>query len=90
MDYPWTLDQAFDIYTLVEHVEISRRESSVAASIDLMRNGWIAKTPDNPTAGVSIKTLELFHRLRQRKPSFSAEAFTKVICDYYRVSDKIR
>lgn len=87
MSYRWTLQQAFDLFTLTDQVQIERREDSISAAIDLMRHGWVAKTPDNLVAGVSIKTLELFHRLRQRKPSLSAEVFTKVVCDYYQVSD---
>ena len=85
MDYVWTIEQAFDLFSLVDHVEVNRSEDSSSPAIDLMRHGYVAKTPDNPRAAVSVRTLELFHRLRQRKPSFSAEAFTKVICDYYRV-----
>ena len=40
---------------------------------------------NNSTVAVSIKTLELYRRLRRRKPGFSIEAFTKVICDIYMV-----
>ena len=86
MAYEWTIDQAFDLFSLVDHVTVTREANSISPAIDLMRHGYIAKTPDTPNAAVSVKTLELFHRLRQRKPSFSAEALTKVICDYYRVS----
>ncbi|KAI0686720.1 hypothetical protein BC835DRAFT_1408502 [Cytidiella melzeri] len=42
-------------------------------------------TPSRPTVAVSLKTLELLYRLRQCKASYSVEAFTKVICDYYQV-----
>lgn len=56
-------------------------------AIDLMAQGWVSKTPEHPSVAVSIATLDLFHRLRQRKPSFSVEAFTKVVCDYYMVSN---
>lgn len=83
--YEWTVDQAIDLFTLTESVTIDRPADSTSVAVDLMRNGWVAKTPENPGAAVSVKTLELFHRLRQRKPSFSAEALTKVICDYYKV-----
>ncbi len=85
MEYVWTVEHAFDLFTLVEDIKINRREDSLSPAIDLARHGWIAKTPENPGTAVSIKTLELLYRLRQRKPSFSAEAFTKVMCDYYRV-----
>ena len=86
IEIEWTVEQAFDLFTLATHVTVNREPTSISPAIDLMRNGYVAKTPENPSSAVSIKTLELFHRLRLRKPSFSAEALAKVICDYYRVS----
>ncbi|KAI0085002.1 hypothetical protein BDY19DRAFT_987285 [Irpex rosettiformis] len=85
MDYEWTIDHAFDIFTLADRVTGTRDQASVFPAIDLMKKGYIAKTLDNPNAAVSVKTLDLFHRLHQCKPSFSAEALTKVICDYYHI-----
>lgn len=87
MTYEWSIEQAFDLYTLTTHFTINREATSISPAIDLMRHGWIAKTPEKPSAAVSIKTLQLFYRLRQRKSSLGAEAFAKVICDYYRVSN---
>lgn len=86
MPIEWTIEQVFDLFTLTPHVTIIRDPASTSPAIDIMRNGYVAKTPEKPSAAVSIKTLELFHRIRQRKPSFSAEAMTKVICDYYLAS----
>ncbi|KAI0684178.1 hypothetical protein BC835DRAFT_1409208 [Cytidiella melzeri] len=50
-----------------------------------MRHGFLAKSPSKPTIAISLKTLELLYRLRQRKASYSIEAFTKVLCDYYQM-----
>ncbi|PSS34067.1 hypothetical protein PHLCEN_2v1892 [Hermanssonia centrifuga] len=45
--------------------------------------GYIGVSPINPSLAISIKTLELYRQLHLRKVSFSAEAFAKVLCDYY-------
>ncbi|KAI0686688.1 hypothetical protein BC835DRAFT_1417541 [Cytidiella melzeri] len=50
-----------------------------------MRYGYLAKTSSRPTVAISLKTLELLYRLRQRKASYSVEAFAKVLCDYYQI-----
>ncbi|KAI0346613.1 hypothetical protein BDW22DRAFT_1462444 [Trametopsis cervina] len=62
-----------------------RDAGRISPALDLMRHGFLAKTPTRPTAAVSVKTLELLYRLRQRKASYSIEAFTKVLCDYYQI-----
>lgn len=82
----YKIDQVFDLFTLAKRATVMREQTSTSPAIDMMRNGYVAKTPENPNAAITIKTLELFYRLRQRKPSFSAEALAKVICDYYSVS----
>lgn len=41
--------------------------------------------PINPSIAISLKTLDLYRIIRQRKPSFSFEAFAKVLCDLYTV-----
>lgn len=77
---------AFDIFTRVEEVTVALSPENTSPAIDLMAQGWVSKTPERPSVVVSITTLDLLHRLRRRKPSFSIEAFTKVVCDYYMVS----
>lgn len=83
--YEWSVE-VFDIFTLQEEITIERRPTSTSPALDLMAEGWVAKTPQSPNAAVSIATLQLLHRLRQRKASFSFESFAKVVCDYYQVS----
>lgn len=74
-----------DLYTLERTSTIHRSQTSTSIALDLARDGYMSSTPVSPSYAMSFKTLELFHRLRLRKPSFSAEAFTKVICDLYTV-----
>ena len=81
--------QVFDMYTLVNNITIYRPADSISPALDLLDNGYIAKTPAHPQVAVSVKTLELLYRLRQRKASFSIEAFAKVVCDYYTVCTAI-
>ncbi|KAH7904203.1 hypothetical protein BJ138DRAFT_1239965, partial [Hygrophoropsis aurantiaca] len=38
-----------------------------------------------PSLAFSLPTLELYRRIRLRKPSFSVEAFAKVLCDLYGI-----
>ncbi|KAF9489129.1 hypothetical protein BDN71DRAFT_1402123, partial [Pleurotus eryngii] len=47
--------------------------------------GYLGMTPITPNLAISLKTLELFRRLRLRKASLSVEAFAKVMCNYYNM-----
>ncbi|RXW11468.1 hypothetical protein EST38_g14387 [Candolleomyces aberdarensis] len=49
----------------------------------LIVEGYLPTTPINPLVAISLRTLEFYKILRQRKPSFSVESFTKVLCDLY-------
>lgn len=80
----FTLD-LIDIFSLGLKVYI-KRTAAISVSGALVSQGLIGNAPLNPGTAISIKTLELYRRLRLRKPSFSVEAFAKVICDFYSVS----
>jgi hypothetical protein len=84
-DFNFTAE-AVDLYSLTTSVHITRPPSSKSAAIDAVAHGYLSPIPISPSILVSIPTLELFRRIRLRKPSFSVEAFTKVICDMYSVS----
>ena len=73
-----------DIYTLDTSITIpcSGEELPIAA---LIKNGYLGNTPVTPSLAISLKTLELFRRIRLRKSSFSVEAFVKVVCDLYAI-----
>lgn len=53
--------------------------------VTMLNAGILATTPTNPQYGISINTLYFYHRLRLRKPSFSVQAFSKFVCDLYRI-----
>ena len=73
-----------DIYTLSTSIKISCVGDQTTAST-LAGLGYIGNAPFHPSVAISIKTLELYRIIRRRKPSFSVEAFVKVICDLYMV-----
>jgi hypothetical protein len=73
-----------DIYTLSTSVKVSSAHEETTASA-LAGLGFIGNAPFKPSVAVSMKTLELYQTLQRRKPSFSIEAFVKVISDLYLV-----
>ena len=75
-----------DINTLEWSAHIPCGEESGSPLEALALSGYLGNKPLNPSLAISIRTLELYRRLRLRKPSFSVEAFTKVVCDLYSVS----
>ncbi|TEB39060.1 hypothetical protein FA13DRAFT_1619949 [Coprinellus micaceus] len=74
---------AVDLYTLQREAVVPWRNEEVSA-VSLVKAGYMGNSPISPSIAISLKTLELFKVLRQRKPSFSFEAFTKVLCDLYQ------
>jgi hypothetical protein len=54
-------------------------------AVALMNHGLLSNVPLQPSFALSLTTLELYRRLRLQKPSFSVEAFAKVVCDLYMV-----
>lgn len=77
-----------DLYTLSVSVNIPRTASMTAPEA-LMYQGYMATSPILPSLAISIRTLELFRRLRARKASLSVEAFAKVLSDLYGVSNTL-
>ncbi|KAJ3514979.1 hypothetical protein NMY22_g14574 [Coprinellus aureogranulatus] len=73
-----------DLYTLTTEAVIPRRDDQVTA-VALVDAGYLGNSPVTPSIAISLKTLDLFKILRQRKASFSTEAFAKVLCDLYQV-----
>ena len=83
-DFSFSIE-VLDIYTLDASVVIpcSGEELPIQA---LVKEGYLGNSPATPSVAISLRTLELFRRIRLRKSSFSVEAFAKVICDLYTVS----
>ena len=72
-----------DIYTLKTTVTIEGSITNISSLDLIVQHGYLPATPVNPQLSVSIRTLELYRRLRLCQPSFSIQAFAKVICDLY-------
>jgi hypothetical protein len=85
ISYDFTID-CVDLYTLSTSIHVPRTASMTAAEA-LMVQGYLVTSPVDPTLAISLKTLELFRRLRCRKASLSVEAYAKVLCDLYAVSN---
>ena len=66
-----------------------RPPDSISPALDFIRHSFLVKTPTLPQVAISLKTLELYHRFRLQKPLYSAEAFAKVIFDFYLVSTTV-
>ena len=55
-------------------------------NVTLLRHGCLAPSPDVISTVYSLRTLELYRRLRLCHPQISVQAFVKVICDLNGVS----
>ncbi|KAG2158579.1 uncharacterized protein EDB93DRAFT_1237923 [Suillus bovinus] len=77
--------ECINIYTLSNTTHIQHNASVKTTSEALVLNGYIGATPRSPSIAISLHTLELYRRIHLQKPSFSAEAFTKVLCNLYNV-----
>lgn len=77
-----------DIYSLDASAYIPRNTDSNSPAEALAFQGYLGNSPLAPNIAISFRTIELYRRIRLRKPSFSVEAFAKVICDLYNVSSR--
>lgn len=73
-----------DLFTLESHTFIPC-EDDILTSVALVTAGYLGHVPHTPSVVFSLRTLEHYWLIRSRKPSFSVEAFSKVICDSYKV-----
>jgi hypothetical protein len=85
---PGTTDFTFNIrtvniFTLSMTATIPHTDDSLSPVLALVSARYLGNSPHNPSVAVSLKTLEHYRLLHVHKPSFSAEAFAKVICDSY-------
>ncbi|KAH9846255.1 hypothetical protein C2E23DRAFT_872456 [Lenzites betulinus] len=74
--------KVYDIYKLVPTVTVSLATATTAAEA-LILEGYLVVSPVKPSYAVSLQTLELLRCIRLFKPSFSIEAFAKLVCHYY-------
>ncbi|KAG1792700.1 uncharacterized protein HD556DRAFT_1432574 [Suillus plorans] len=89
VETPFTI-AIVDVFTLQTSTFIHCDTNSLSPAIDLIRAGFLSHVPVSPSVAISLRTLEHFRLLRLRKPSFSVEAYVKVICDSYKVPYKCR
>ena len=75
-----------DLYTLAASATIPVASNQRNAEA-LVAAGYLGNSPIQPSVAISLKTLELFRTLRLFKASYSAEAFAKLICHHYCVSE---
>ncbi|KAI0069613.1 hypothetical protein K474DRAFT_1608419, partial [Panus rudis PR-1116 ss-1] len=74
-----------DIYTLEKTVSILPPPGCQSGAEALILHGYLGATPLHPSLAFSLRTMDLFRRVRLYKPSFSVEAFAKLICDFYEI-----
>ena len=79
--------ECVDLYSLMMSIDVPCTSSMTAMEV-IMAQGYLAMSLVNPTLAISIKTLELFRKLRCCKASLSVESFVKVLCDLYAVSNQ--
>ncbi|KAG1835645.1 hypothetical protein EV424DRAFT_1468103 [Suillus variegatus] len=87
VETPFTI-AIVDVFTLQTSTFIHCDANSLSPAIDLIRAGFLSHVPVSPSVAISLRTLEHFRLLRLHKPSFSVEAYVKVICDSYKVPYK--
>ncbi|KDQ58311.1 hypothetical protein JAAARDRAFT_89630, partial [Jaapia argillacea MUCL 33604] len=72
-----------DIYTLQTTAYIPRSANVVSISLALVAASFLGTGPDSLALAISLRALELLRRICLWKPSFSIEAYAKLLCDYY-------
>ncbi|KAG0697180.1 hypothetical protein DFH29DRAFT_984382 [Suillus ampliporus] len=68
-----------NIFTLSHEVTIPHSADSMSVVDSLLRAGYLSPTPITLTIAISLRTLEHYCLICNRKPSFSIEAFAKVL-----------
>jgi hypothetical protein len=53
---------------------------------NLLRQGCLSSSPTRVSFAISLRTLELYHRLHVCQPRLSIQAWVRSICDYHNVS----
>ncbi|KAI0055191.1 hypothetical protein BV25DRAFT_1930474 [Artomyces pyxidatus] len=55
-------------------------------NITLIRQGCLGSTPHDVSSVISLRTLELYRRIRLRQPRVSIQAWIRVICDLHDIT----
>ena len=83
---PYNLED-FQLAKTLHHIQ---EHGSGYWNVTLLRQGCLAPSPDVISTVYSLRTLELYRRLRLRHPQISVQAFVKVICDLHNVSQYLK
>ncbi|KIM74378.1 hypothetical protein PILCRDRAFT_828356 [Piloderma croceum F 1598] len=75
-----------DIYNYSASKTFTHIASSRTWNATLLAHGCLSSTPDVVTSVISLRTLELYRRLRLRHAPLSIQAWIKVICDLHNLS----
>lgn len=74
-----------NLFTCQSNVLISHSKYRKSRAASLVMAGYLGTSPVQPSFAICLKTLEHYHQLRLRQPTFSVQAFTKVLCNTYLV-----
>ncbi|KAJ2929278.1 hypothetical protein H1R20_g7813, partial [Candolleomyces eurysporus] len=75
--------ELIDLFSLERKLHVNLPDNKTIVP-HLIAQGYLPTTPIKPLVAISLRTLDFYKILRQRKPSFSVESFTKVLCDLYK------
>ncbi|KAI0059962.1 hypothetical protein BV25DRAFT_1918089 [Artomyces pyxidatus] len=75
-----------DVYDFSPEKIIYQLPGSPYVNVTLLRQGCLGSTPLDVSSAISLRTLELYRRLRLRQPRVSIQAWIKVICDIHNLT----
>ncbi|TFY56283.1 hypothetical protein EVJ58_g7737 [Rhodofomes roseus] len=83
-EYDFSID-VFNIQTLQQSVRIRCPADMTSGAKALVLHGYLGTSPTKPSLAIALETLEHLRRIRLFCASYSVEAFTKLLCYYYKI-----
>lgn len=83
---PTTRTSSTNILTLGRDQRFVVPKTDSTSNASLIQHGFLSDAPLRPTFAFSLNTLEFFRCLRNRKASYSLQAFTRTLCDLHNES----
>ncbi|KAI0038235.1 hypothetical protein FA95DRAFT_1567860 [Auriscalpium vulgare] len=77
---------AFDVYDYHPSKLFHHLPDCPSLNVTFLRQGYLGATPHDVSSVISIRTLELYRRLRLRQPRVSIQAWVRVICDLHNLT----
>lgn len=84
--HPASVDACADQYSLARETLEVPQKFEEPANVSLVRLGFLGCSPVDPESAISLDTLELYHRLRQRHGQLSIQTMARTLCDLHDVS----